>query len=265
MTYVYPVVSRRSGGVSVGINLNPNNACNWRCVYCQVPELTFGNGPDLDPEQLATELMALLSDIQDGDFMRARVPEDARVLKDVAFSGNGEPTTSPQFVEAIEVVVSVLTERKLGGLPIVLISNGSMVGKPRVQAGLRLLAAHNGRVWFKLDAATSDGAARINHFRGDIKQHLDRLRTAAQLCPTWVQTCMFAWQGREPSAEDVDAYLAALEAASKAAELRGVLLYGLARPSQQPEAAELSALPPAWLEALGERIRELGLPVKVSS
>jgi len=27
--YVYPVVSRRAGGVSVGINLNPNNACNW--------------------------------------------------------------------------------------------------------------------------------------------------------------------------------------------------------------------------------------------
>ncbi|MBS0311602.1 MAG: radical SAM protein, partial [Proteobacteria bacterium] len=42
MTYVYPVVSRRAGGVSVGINLNPNNACNWACVYCQVPNLTRG-------------------------------------------------------------------------------------------------------------------------------------------------------------------------------------------------------------------------------
>ena len=39
LRYVYPVVSRRAGGVSVGINLNPNNACNWRCVYCQVPRL----------------------------------------------------------------------------------------------------------------------------------------------------------------------------------------------------------------------------------
>ena len=42
LTYVYPVVSRRAGGVSVGINLSPNNACNWRCVYCQVPNLQRG-------------------------------------------------------------------------------------------------------------------------------------------------------------------------------------------------------------------------------
>jgi wyosine [tRNA(Phe)-imidazoG37] synthetase (radical SAM superfamily) len=42
LTYVYPVVSRRAGGVSVGINLNVNNACNWRCIYCQVPGLTRG-------------------------------------------------------------------------------------------------------------------------------------------------------------------------------------------------------------------------------
>ena len=46
MTYVYPVVSRRAGGVSVGINLNPNNACNWACVYCQVPDLARGTAPE---------------------------------------------------------------------------------------------------------------------------------------------------------------------------------------------------------------------------
>ena len=41
LTYVYPVISRRSGGLSIGINLNPNNACNWRCIYCQLHAL-FG-------------------------------------------------------------------------------------------------------------------------------------------------------------------------------------------------------------------------------
>ena len=45
MTYVYPVVSRRAGGVSVGINLNPDNACNWHCAYCQVPGLVRGAAP----------------------------------------------------------------------------------------------------------------------------------------------------------------------------------------------------------------------------
>ncbi|HMR77472.1 MAG TPA: hypothetical protein PKD61_20330, partial [Polyangiaceae bacterium] len=78
LTYVYPVVSRRAGGVSIGVNLNPNNACNWRCVYCQVPNLTRGNGPQLDLGLLERELNGLLEDIQHGDFMQRRVPEGAR-------------------------------------------------------------------------------------------------------------------------------------------------------------------------------------------
>ena len=34
--YVYPVLSRRAGGISIGINLNRNQFCNFRCIYCQV-------------------------------------------------------------------------------------------------------------------------------------------------------------------------------------------------------------------------------------
>ena len=48
MKYIYPVVSRRAGGVSIGINLNTNNACNWACIYCQVPNLTRGTAPPVD-------------------------------------------------------------------------------------------------------------------------------------------------------------------------------------------------------------------------
>jgi hypothetical protein len=62
MTYVYPVVSRRAQGVSIGINLNPNNACNWRCVYCQVPNLTRGAAPEIDLAQLERELRTMLED-----------------------------------------------------------------------------------------------------------------------------------------------------------------------------------------------------------
>ncbi|MGB9625323.1 MAG: radical SAM protein, partial [Phycisphaerae bacterium] len=34
--YVYPVLSRRAHGVSIGVNLNPDKACNFDCIYCQV-------------------------------------------------------------------------------------------------------------------------------------------------------------------------------------------------------------------------------------
>src|SRR5438445_7057764 len=100
MTYIYPVVSRRAGGVSIGINLNPNNACNWQCVYCQVPDLIRGGPPPIDLDQLRQELNQLLDDVESGRFMQERVPVDARTLQDVAFSGNGEPTMAAEFSEA---------------------------------------------------------------------------------------------------------------------------------------------------------------------
>lgn len=47
--------------------------------------------------------------------------------------------------------------------------------------------------------------------------------------------------------------------------LRGVLLYTLARPSSQPEAAELGPVSTDWLNGLAERLRLLGLAVEVAS
>src|SRR5215831_3276570 len=90
LLYVYPVVSRRAGGVSVGINLNPNDACNWRCIYCQVPGLVRGAAPPVDLARLEGELAGFLDSVVNGEWMAQRVPEGSRVLKDVAFSGNGE-------------------------------------------------------------------------------------------------------------------------------------------------------------------------------
>ena len=54
--YVYPVVSRRAGGLSLGINLNTNNACNWQCIYCEVPDLKRGKPEPINLDQLKSEL-----------------------------------------------------------------------------------------------------------------------------------------------------------------------------------------------------------------
>ena len=66
LTYVYPVLSRRAGGVSIGINLNPNNACNWHCAYCQVPDLVRGRAPAIDLARLEAELRGFLADLIHG-------------------------------------------------------------------------------------------------------------------------------------------------------------------------------------------------------
>jgi sulfatase maturation enzyme AslB (radical SAM superfamily) len=135
MRYVYPVVSRRAGGVSVGINLNPNNACNWRCVYCQVPGLTRGGPPPIDLNLLERELNGFLVGAVSGDFMATRVPAGARRLVDVAFSGNGEPTSAAEFPGAVAIVERALVTFDLVGKVLIrLITNGSLLDRKSVQS-----------------------------------------------------------------------------------------------------------------------------------
>jgi wyosine [tRNA(Phe)-imidazoG37] synthetase (radical SAM superfamily) len=266
MTYVYPVVSRRAAGVSVGVNLNPNSACNWACVYCQVPGLTRGSAPDIDLNQLEAELRAMLTRIVHGDFMQTRVPEDARRLNDIALSGNGEPTSARLFPQVVELIGRVMADFDLvGRIKLVLITNGSLVDRPRVQTGLEEMATLNGEVWFKFDSATASGMRSINQTRISPDKQFERLVIAARLCPTWLQTCVFALDGTAPSEIEQSAYLAAVARIRQhAIPVQGVLLYGLARPSMQPQAGRLSPLPAEWLNNFAEKIRAAGLPVKVS-
>jgi len=266
MTYVYPVVSRRAGGVSMGVNLNPNNACNWACVYCQVPDLVRGTAPAIDLAQLEAELRALLGDILHGDFMSERVPEGARRLNDIALSGNGEPTSAREFPDVIDLIGRVMADTDLAGkIKLVLITNGSLADRPRVQAGLRKMAALNGEVWFKFDSATASGMRTINQTRISPDKQFERLAAASRLCPTWLQTCVFALDGKPPPEAEQAAYLDAVARLRREqVPVRGVLLYGLARPSMQPQASHLSALSADWLNAFADSVRAAGLPVKVS-
>jgi len=263
MKYIYPVISRRAGGVSIGINLNANNACNWRCIYCNVPNLTRGTPPPIALDVLEQELRALLTDVLHGDFMQRYVHEEDRQLKDIAFSGNGEPTSAKEFPQVIALVEKVLADfNVLGNIKVRLITNGSLIDKPLVLEGIKHLARLNGEVWFKVDAGTKEGIARINDVTLNPQSHLQRLKNCAKACPTFIQTCMFALDGLPPSEEDIIAYLALIAQAKDV--VQGVHLYGLARRSEQVEANRLTRLPAAWLEAMAQRIRGLGLTVQVS-
>jgi wyosine [tRNA(Phe)-imidazoG37] synthetase (radical SAM superfamily) len=263
MRYVYPVISRRAGGVSVGINLNPNNACNWRCIYCQVPDLTRGGPPTIDLALLERELEGFLHEAIAGDFMATRVPAGSRRLVDVAFSGNGEPTSAREFPAAVEIAARVMAARGLAPeLPLRLITNGSLLDRKAVQAGIAQLGRCGGEVWFKFDAGTAAGLVRINSSRVQPEVVARRLGCCAQLAPTWVQTCLFLIDGAAPVEAEIRAWLALL--APLAPALAGVHLYSLARPSQQKEAPRLARMEPEALEVVANRVRQLGLKVRVS-
>ncbi len=266
MLYVYPVISRRAGGVSVGINLNPNHACNWHCAYCQVPDLKRGVAPEIDMEVLRQELSAMLHDILHGDFMVRRVPEDCRQLCDIAISGNGEPTSCKRFDDVVSIIVKVMQSFDLVGyIALRLITNGSYVHQLHVQRGLALMAKYKGEVWIKVDAVTADDIARINGVKASPELLLKQIKAVVKLCPTWVQTCMFAWDSKPPSDKAVAAYLSFLQALKdEYVPIQGVLLYGLARASMQQESVHISALDKDWMQAMQAQIQRLDIAVKLS-
>lgn len=252
--------------MSIGINFNTNNACNWRCIYCQVPDLKIGAAPDLDFQLLQDELRFFLDDVLHGDFyQRFQVDEDKRVIRDIAISGNGEPTSLKDFDKAVALIGWVATEA--GVLPhsnFVLITNGSLVHRPGVQNGLKILKEYGGEVWFKLDSATEQGRALINNAGQSIKASVENLLLCARLCPTKLQSCLLDYDKQGWTREEKDAYLDLLrDIKAKGCMLKGVMLYTIARPSLQSESGLLEKLPVEVLDAFADEIRLLGFETLV--
>lgn len=266
LTYIYPVISRRSGGVSVGINLNPNNACNWRCIYCQVPELKRGSAPTIDLKRLENELCDFLQEIIFGSFMQEQVKPSVRRISDIALSGNGEPTSAREFKQVIDIIRKVKYGfDSLKELKVILITNGSLINRSNVQEGLRRLAELNGEVWFKLDSVIREKRQQINNTYMSSRQVRNNLKLSASLCPTWIQTCVFKTDGKPPAKVEIKAYLEFIEKLLQEGTLiQGVLLYGLARSSMQPESPRLTKVTQRWIDSLGSEIRSFGLTVKTN-
>ena len=266
LKYVYPVISRRAGGLSIGINFNTNNACNWRCIYCQVPGLIKGVAPDIDLQQLQQELSVFLQNVLNGDFYDVyQVPEHQRVIKDIAVSGNGEPMTAANFTEAIALIGDVAKQVQIPEpINTVLITNGSLIQQKKVQQGLVELNKQNGQVWFKLDSATQEGRLQFNNTVMSSDKVMANLITSVELCSTWLQTCVFSIDGKGINKGESEAYLGLLSSIKNQVDIKGVLLYTLARPSHQPEANSITAVTVTELNIFAEAIKRLGVVVRVS-
>ncbi|MEY4768546.1 MAG: hypothetical protein RL637_1185 [Pseudomonadota bacterium] len=266
LKYVYPAMSRRSGGLSIGINLNPNNACNWRCIYCQIPNLIRGSAPPLDFSQLETELNHFLADIIEGDFyQRFKIESAKQQIKDIAISGSGEPTSLKEFPEAIELIGEIAQQWQLfPKSQFVLITNGSLIHQSRVQQGLKQFNDYHGQVWFKLDSATHNGRQLFNNTDQSPLAALENVKLCSQLCETKIQTCVFNYRDLAFSEIEKEAYLAFLTIVKQNTSIKQVLLYTIARASFQPEAAELTKLSPQALDQWAQTIQNLGFEVSVS-
>jgi wyosine [tRNA(Phe)-imidazoG37] synthetase (radical SAM superfamily) len=263
LKYIYSVISRRAGGLSIGINLNVNNACNWQCIYCEIPNLTRGSPPPIELDVLENELRLFLHDIIHGDYMERNVAIEDRHLKDIAFSGNGEPTSATEFPQVILIVKKILQEFDLlHKIKIRLITNGSLMHEASVLKSIEMLEEINGEVWFKVDAATEETIKTVNQVNLKPNQILERLLNTANICPTFVQTCIFMINGKSPDDKDIDAYIELINKAKKI--IKGVHLYGLARPSLQPRARDLERISEEELKNIAKKLIGLNIPTTVS-
>lgn len=263
LKYIYSVISRRAGGLSIGINLNVNNACNWQCIYCEIPNLTRGSPPPIELDVLENELRLFLHDIIHGDYMQKNVAIEDRHLKDIAFSGNGEPTSAAEFPQVILIVKKILQEFDLlHKIKIRLITNGSLMHEASVLKSIKMLEKINGEVWFKVDAATEETIKTINQVNLKPNQILERLLNTANICPTFVQTCIFMINGKSPDDKDINAYVELINKAKKI--IKGVHLYGLARPSLQPRAGDLGRISEQVLKKIAKKLIDLNIPTTVS-
>ena len=263
LKYIYSVISRRAGGLSIGINLNVNNACNWQCIYCEIPNLTRGSPPPIELEVLENELRFFLHEIIHGDYMEKNVAIEDRHLKDIAFSGNGEPTSAEEFPQVILIVKKILQEFDLlHKIKIRLITNGSLMNQASVLKSIEMLEEINGEIWFKVDAATEENIKTINQVNLQPHQILERLLNTANICPTFVQTCIFMIDGKSPDEKNIDAYIELINKAKK--NIKGVHLYGLARPSLQPRAKDLGRISEEELQNIAKKLLDLNIPTTVS-
>jgi len=256
--YVYAVLSRRSGGISVGINLNPDKRCNFDCIYCQVDRADMPQPEAVDLERLCAELRRMLATVADGSLAAqprfADLPIYLKRLKDVALSGDGEPTECPMFAEVVNGVLEVIADSGLGPVPVVLITNGSGLGRMGVREGVDRLMAEGGRVWAKLDAGTPEFFQRVCSTSVPFDRVLKNIAATAQRWPITLQTCWFALDGNAPDDGEVSAYTERVaDIIASGGTVSDIQLYTVAR---APAQGIVSALSREQLDTVAAPLRE---------
>lgn len=243
--FVYPVVSRRSRGISIGVNLNPDKICNFDCIYCQVNRVEQGETRFVEIDALLRELDEMLTQAVSGELFNDdrfhQTPHALRRLNDIAFSGDGEPTTYRNFDEIIAACAELKRRHALADVKMVLITNASMFHKPAVKRGLAILDANQGEIWAKLDAGTEDYYRLVDRTTIPFRRILDNITAAAKIRPLVIQALFMRVNGQAPSRDEQEAFCDRLnEILAAGGQLKLVQIYTVARPPAESFVAPLA-------------------------
>ena len=263
--FVYPVLSRRSAGISIGVNLNPDKVCNFDCIYCQVDRVRQSEQRFVDTAAMLDELDGLLHSVTSGALYEhprfAAVPPSMRRLNDVAFSGDGEPTTYRNFDQIVARCADLKRQHDLNDVKLVLITNASMFHRPHVQRGLATLMDNQGEIWAKLEAGTAEYFQTIDRTTIPFQRVLDNITWAARQWPIVVQSMFLRLDGAGPSDEELAAFCQRLTDILRAGgRIQAVQVYTVARP---PAEQYVAPLPDAEVDRIAAFIeRSTGLATR---
>jgi wyosine [tRNA(Phe)-imidazoG37] synthetase (radical SAM superfamily) len=263
--FVYVVVSPRAHGLSIGVNMNPNKCCNFDCEYCEVDRTTPAFEEPLDVDVMAEELQYILALAYSGELQNIRhfrnVPADLLQLQQVALSGDGEPTLSPYFLDAVRAVVHVRALGKFPFFKIVLITNASGLDLQQVQDGLKLFTKED-EIWAKLEAGTQHYMEEVNRPDCRLDKILDNILSVSRQRPVIIQSLFPLVNHEEPSAEEIEQYVQRLKELKQAgAQIPLVQIYSATRPSAHSKCGHL---PLKTLARIAQQVREVsGLKAEV--
>lgn len=262
--YVYTVISQRAGGLSIGVNFNPDQRCNFDCIYCEIDRSVRSGQRVVHVAAMVEELERMLVRARDGAMAELGyegVPAELLELKEVAISGDGEPTLCPNFREAIEAILRLREHHSVPRFKIVLITNAIGLGFPKVREGIAQLNDDD-EVWAKLDAGTQGYMDLVNQPGISIEVILKSIRDLARLRPVVIQSLFPLIDGREPSDAEIDTYARnLLELKLEGARIPLVQIYSAHRPAME---AKCGHLPLRSLSKIAHRVREVaGLSAEV--
>lgn len=246
-----PVHSRRLG-VSLGINLSPNDGkiCSFDCLYCEAGYNSQGAGTSGLPSRdtVKGQLEKTLSEMKDS----------GRHLDVITFSGNGEPTLHPDFPAIIEDTLR-LRDIYFPDVKVSVLSNSTRLEDEDVREALSKVDNNI----LKLDSAVTSTMRAIDRpgspsFASE--KVIELIASFNGNCI--VQTMMLrGYHDGMRIDNTTDCELEALLRAYKRINPREVMLYSIDR--KTPEEA-LEKVPVEELEVIAARFRSEGINVQVN-
>jgi histidinol dehydrogenase len=188
-------------------------------------------------------------------------------VMDICFSGNGEPTLSPAFGEALKLAESIRAQAAPAA-ELVVISNGAGLLQPRIFSLLKDAAANSKfNIWLKLDAGTPGWHQKMNRSSICFEKLIMKIKEFASRAPVTIQTMFCAIDGERPPHDEEGAWETLVCELATTGHIRKVQIYGKARPA--PEDPLSSALPESYLEERASSLRrafaekDIRIPVEV--